>query len=197
MIGNSNPKARISQRNHKILVASFIAFTALQGSMASVMPPGAGWRFFSWHPFLMTLGFVGMMGSAIVTKKLGGYTNTKVHGMLASLGVVMTLGGLYVIFANKVRMGKPHLTSYHSQAGIITMAGCITVMIVGGVFLHPDFGVSNTNGLIRSGHKYFSRMMLFLAWITCIMGLRQLTPNLFIQLLYGLPLLILVPFSLF
>ena len=68
----------MSQTKHKLLVSSFIIFTIAQGYMASVMPWGAGWRYFSWHPFLMTTGFVGMMGSAVVTKKLGGYTNTKV-----------------------------------------------------------------------------------------------------------------------
>lgn len=47
--------------------------------MAAVQPSGAGWRDFSWHPFLMTSGFVGMFGIAAVTKKRGGYTNTKVR----------------------------------------------------------------------------------------------------------------------
>ena len=69
----------ISTQTHKILVACFLVFTGLQGYMAATQPAGAGWRFFSWHPFLMTAGFVGMMGSATVTKKLGGYANTKVN----------------------------------------------------------------------------------------------------------------------
>lgn len=46
--------------------------------MAGIQPKGAGWRSFSWHPMLMTCGMVGMIGAASVTKKLGGYTNTKV-----------------------------------------------------------------------------------------------------------------------
>ena len=50
--------------------------------MAAVQPSGAGWREFSWHPFLMTSGFVGMFGAATMTKKRGGYTNTKVSIML-------------------------------------------------------------------------------------------------------------------
>lgn len=47
--------------------------------MAAIQPTGAGWRDFSWHPFLMTSAFVGMFGAATVTKKRGGYTNTKVR----------------------------------------------------------------------------------------------------------------------
>ena len=53
--------------------------------MAGTQPKGAGWRAFSWHPMLMTCGMVGMVGSAAVTKKLGGYTNTKVRTFLKGL----------------------------------------------------------------------------------------------------------------
>ena len=68
----------LSESKHKALVGAFVAFTAIAGYMAATQPSGAGWRLFSWHPFLMVSGFVGMMGSAAVTKKLGGYKNTKV-----------------------------------------------------------------------------------------------------------------------
>ena len=47
------------------------------GYMAGIQPIGE-WRFFSWHPFLMTAGMVGMAGIGAVTKKMGGYDNTKV-----------------------------------------------------------------------------------------------------------------------
>jgi len=168
----------------------------VQGYMASVMPWGAGWRFFSWHPFLMTTGFVGMMGSAAVTKKLGGYTNTKRHGMLASMGILMASGGLYVIFVNKRSFDKPHLTSYHSHAGILTMAGSFTVMVIGGIFLHPDLGFDNKNKFIRLFHKWFSRMVILLGWISCYMGLMQLTSSHIVLILYSLPLLLLIPATL-
>lgn len=46
--------------------------------MAGIQPTGK-WRFFSWHPFLMTIGMIGVMGISAATKKLGGYTNTKVR----------------------------------------------------------------------------------------------------------------------
>lgn len=186
----------MSQTKHKLLVSCFIVFTIAQGYMASVMPWGAGWRYFSWHPFLMTTGFVGMMGSAVVTKKLGGYTNTKLHGLLASTGTLMVAVGLYVIFDNKRNFDKPHLTSNHSVVGIIAIAGCFTVMLIGGVFLHPDFGFDNQNKAIRLCHKWFSRMVIILAWIACYMGLMQLTSTPIILIIYGIPLLMLMPATL-
>jgi hypothetical protein len=55
-----------------------------------------------------------MMGVAAVTKKRGGYTNTKLHGMIAWAGLILAGGGLYVIYQHKESMGKNHYTTYHS-----------------------------------------------------------------------------------
>ena len=60
------------------------------------------------------IGMVGMMGVAAVTKKRGGYTNTKLHGIMAWVGMILAGSGLYVIYQNKENMGKSHFTTYHS-----------------------------------------------------------------------------------
>ena len=54
------------------------------------------------------------MGAAALTKKRGGYTNTKLHGIMAWVGMMIAGGGLYVIYQNKESMGKNHFTTYHS-----------------------------------------------------------------------------------
>ena len=60
------------------LTAAFVAYSLIVGYYAGTRPKGE-WRYFSWHPFLMICGLVGCTGIASVTKKLGGYTNTKVR----------------------------------------------------------------------------------------------------------------------
>ena len=55
-----------------------------------------------------------MMGAAAITKKRGGYTNTKLHGMMAWAGLMLAGAGLYVIYKHKNVMGKDHFTTYHS-----------------------------------------------------------------------------------
>jgi hypothetical protein len=57
---------------------------------------------------------VGMMGTAVLTKKRMGYTNTKLHGIMATMGLVLTAVGFYVIYENKNQMGKTHFTTWHS-----------------------------------------------------------------------------------
>lgn len=81
-----------STEKYMILLLSYVVFSLGAGYMAGVQPSGAGWRDFSWHPFLMTCAFVGAFGTAAVTKKRGGYTNTKAHGILAWLGNFLALG---------------------------------------------------------------------------------------------------------
>jgi hypothetical protein len=139
----------ITEGKKNQLVVAFIAFTAILGYLAATQPSGAGWRFFSWHPFLMITGFIGMMGSSAIIKKRGGYANTKMHGILSSTGLMMAFGGLYVIYRNKESMGKDHITTLHALAGIITISAAVGPAVVGGVFLHPDFGIDKTNPMFR------------------------------------------------
>ncbi|CAM9369054.1 unnamed protein product, partial [Hapterophycus canaliculatus] len=44
------------------------------------------------------------------------------HSALSNFAVITMLGGLYAIYSNKEKMGKPHWTSWHSWMGIFAMA---------------------------------------------------------------------------
>jgi hypothetical protein len=86
------PAPTITRNKQRLLVAVFAVFSIVMGYIAATQPKGKGWRFFSYHPLFMTISFVGLMGSAAVTKKLGGYTNTKIHGIAASSGLLLAYG---------------------------------------------------------------------------------------------------------
>lgn len=60
------------------LVGAFVLF-ALVGGYLAATTSGSWQTPFSWHPFLMTCGMISMMGVGALTKKLGGYENTKVR----------------------------------------------------------------------------------------------------------------------
>merc|ERR1719276_290536 len=125
----------MNEQKHKYMVSLLACFSIGLGIITGFQPAGEGWRLFSWHPLLMTLGFVGLMGTATVTKKLGGYTNTKIHGILASGGLFLALGGFYAIYRNKAIHNKSHFTSWHSWFGLVTIIGSVIPMLVGIVFL--------------------------------------------------------------
>jgi len=137
------------------------------------------------------------MGIAAVTKKLGGYTNTKLHGMIASLGFFLSLGGLYAIYHNKNLYERPHFTSVHGKIGIALVVAMVGPLLAGGVFLHPDFGIDKTNQTIRKIHKFFSRFLMAVAWGNSLYGLYGMRSEHPMELvLYGVPLLVLMPMTL-
>jgi hypothetical protein len=71
------PHSSSAKVPYAFLVAALVVFSLGGGYLAGLQPINQ-WRFFSWHPLLMTCGMVGCFGIGAVTKKLGGYTNTKV-----------------------------------------------------------------------------------------------------------------------
>lgn len=66
-----------SPLKYQLTVVALILYSVLGGYYAGTSKSGS-WSFFSWHPFLMVCGLVGMVGISAMTKKLGGYDNTKV-----------------------------------------------------------------------------------------------------------------------
>ncbi len=124
------------------MVISYIMYSIVAGFSMAVLPLNKGWRRFSWHPLLMVFGVIGITGVALSTKKLGGYKNTKIHGMMMSAGLLMTYGGMYVIYQFKDSRGKNHFTTLHSVLGLVTLVGFTLSMLSGVIFLHPDIGIS-------------------------------------------------------
>jgi hypothetical protein len=185
-----------SSGTYNALVVAFLLYSVIVGYYAATRPSGIFQTPFSWHPLLMTCGMIGCMGIAALTKKMGGYTNTKNHGLLANLGIFLSLGGLYAIYSNKTLHERPHFTSYHGQAGLGVLVCSFGAGMVGGVLLHPDFGLDKTNGTIRLAHKTFARIVLGCAWMTAFMGLYTLTQNPMELALFGVPLVIFAKFAL-
>lgn len=166
------------------------------GYYAATRPTGIWKSPFSWHPFLMMVGMVGCMGTAALTKKLGGYTNTKNHGLLANLGLLLSFGGLYAIYRNKNLWGRDHWVTMHAKAGLAVILAALGAGMVGGVFLHPDFGMDKTNKTVRLAHKTFSRTVLMAAWMTAFYGFYTMTQDPIELAIFGVPLAVVAPFTL-
>ena len=109
---------------------------------------------------------------------------------------MLTLGGFYAIYKNKNNWGKDHFTTTHGQAGLAIIISAIGAGLVGGVFLHPDFGMDKTNKSIRYAHKMFARALLMAGWGTAFYGFYTMTQDPVDLAIFGLPLLVLAPYSL-
>ena len=183
--------ARPTPPQYRATLASLLSYAALGGYYGGTRPAGAGFRSpFSYHPLLMMVGFVGLMGSAHLTKKLGGYANTKIHAGLATAGLAIAFGGLYAIYLQKEALGKDHVTSYHAWAGMVALVGTSMPALAGALLLHPDYGLDRTNKLYRFGHKVAGRLFTAVGWASCVAGLAQLRASPIELVLFGAPMVV-------
>ena len=158
----------IAQKLYDTWKYPVIAYTLL-ACLYIVALPGE-YKWFSFHPVAMLLGFVCLASNAIMIKKIGGYENTKMHGILFFTALACAFFGWYVIYSNKEMGGKHHLTTLHGKLGVGTLLGYLGVGIFGGVALHPDWGLLKTNQSLRALHKWAGRVTTALAWYVCVLG---------------------------
>jgi hypothetical protein len=156
------------QGTFNLLVGPLVAYSLLGGLYAAMLH--GKWIWFSWHPISMMISFFALAGNAALIKKIGGYDNTKKHGTMMFMSVILGLFGWYVIYSNKEMMGKKHVVSLHGKLGVITMLAYLAFGVVGTIFLNPDFGISKTNQTIRFAHKWGGRVFTALGWYVCVTG---------------------------
>lgn len=181
---DAKPEVRKIYEQIKWPVILYVILAA--GYVASI--PGK-WIWFSWHPLTMIVSFIGLAINGAMIKKIGGYDNTVTHGKLMNAGVAIALFGWYVIYSNKEMNNKPHLVTLHAKLGVVAMLGYLGLGVVGLLALHPDFGFLKTNQTVRFAHKWSGRAMTALAWYVCVLGFAKMQPELWKQLLFGVPLL--------
>mmetsp|Transcript_12481 Transcript_12481/g.18863 ORF Transcript_12481/g.18863 Transcript_12481/m.18863 type:complete len:202 (-) Transcript_12481:77-682(-) len=168
---------------------------SIAATLHSTMRKGE-WVWFSWHPLSMIMSFVFIAGYSILTKKDGGYVNTKLHGYFMMAAVLLALFGWYVIYSNKEMYGKPHVVTLHAQIGVAVMLGYIGMTIFGLVALWPDGGIFKTNKTVRFLHKWFGRVLTGLSWVCCVYGFNTIESRPEYQMMFAIPLAIFAYFVL-
>ena len=119
----------------------------------------------------MILAFIPLTINAILYKKVGGYDNTKIHGILMSLSTLSAGFAFYVIYSNKAMNKRNHFTSLHGQSGGVILVLYLILAVVGFLGLHPDFGLLKTNKTVRAVHKYSGDNNSIYIYIRCVYDL--------------------------
>lgn len=165
-----------------------IAYGLFAAGYTAYLPGKIIW--YSFHPFFMIIGFVPLLINAVLLKKIGGYDNTKLHGILLTVSTLCAGFAFYVIFSNKSTYNKPHFTTTHGQGGIAILIMYLALAIVGFIGLNPDWGVVRTNKQIRFIHKWLGKAVASLTWLSCIFQFIKVCPNVYAQIAFVLPLAI-------
>ena len=154
-------------------VVAFGLTLGLWNSILKSFDVGA-WKWFDYHPLAMSLGMVVLAALAAMKKRIGGKGPTVMHGYMANAGVALGGFGLYVIYSNKEMLKKPHFTTLHGKLGLGAFVAFAMLGLVGGIALHPDFGVAKQNQLIRKAHKFGGRAALLTAWGAAVTGFTKM-----------------------
>lgn len=139
---------------------------------------GRPWRWFSYHPLLMLLAHLALASAATAAKReRKGRSNTILHARGMLLATALSLGGWYIIYEQKIMLGKPHNTTYHSLAGLATLVSFCGLSLVGVVALHPDFGLLKASKIIRTVHKMFGRAATVVSFAALASGTATIAGN--------------------
>ncbi|KAK9861801.1 hypothetical protein WJX84_007059 [Apatococcus fuscideae] len=95
---------------------------------------------FSWHPTLMSLGYLSFMVEGVLTaiKFRPREGSSRVRAIFAHifwqiLAIICVAGGFLAIYENKVNLGKPHFRSYHAKVGLASLLGTAVAPLAGAV----------------------------------------------------------------
>ncbi|XP_045128413.1 transmembrane reductase CYB561D2-like [Portunus trituberculatus] len=134
-----------------------------------------GSSLFSWHPFLMSLAFTGLMSEAVSiftrhSLASGRPHSTKITAHWALLAAAAAAHGLgyAAIYYTKESKNKPHLTSWHGLLGLATsilLWGQVTIGVVAKYPKVVEKFVSLRS--IRSGHS-LSGSLCFCLGMVCV-----------------------------
>ncbi|CAO1421262.1 unnamed protein product [Diamesa serratosioi] len=138
---DENTRQQMAPLGIIINLLALIGLTAVTGYVTIRTFSTIGIVLFSWHPSLLTIGYLIFMSQAILvmadnnvfTHLMAYHKRVIAHWILQAIALVLITIGQSCIFINKVRLGKPHYQSIHSILGLLTFM--LTILTaVGGVF---------------------------------------------------------------
>ncbi|KAG5443797.1 Cytochrome b561 domain-containing protein 2 [Clonorchis sinensis] len=139
---------------------------------------------FTFHPLFVSLGMLGLMpwGARILDRQLQWIQHVprtqrlRWHWIIQLFSGVLTCLGVAAVFANKVRHGKPHFTTWHAFLGLVLLIYVI-VELAAGVVLHWKLWPVQrwiAYGQARRYHMYAGLGLFALATGTFILGFRSI-----------------------
>ncbi|GBG32721.1 Hypothetical Protein FCC1311_089462 [Hondaea fermentalgiana] len=168
-----------------------VAFGVGVGAYSAMLP--GSWTWFSWHPLIMSVVCFVIATLGTLLKKIGGLENTRTHAKLLTGGTALLWFGFYVIYTNKEMARKEHFLSWHAWIGLMSLFGWSASIPPLNATIHPDFGKAKTNQSFRFMHRWTGRIILALSWLACFTGFQTMQPNLWMQVIVAVPLIVATP----
>lgn len=139
---------------------------------------------FSWHPVLMSLGYLFFMAesvmSSIMFRHLAGEARVAAiwkHLLWNMPCQLCILGGFYAIYQNKVNNGYNHFVSTHAKVGLATMVLGMMAPI-GGAVSFRKLGLlpllpAAMQPVVKTAHRYLGLFVFLLSLVATELALSK------------------------
>ncbi|XP_059609161.1 transmembrane reductase CYB561D2-like isoform X2 [Phlebotomus argentipes] len=181
---NTNRQEQQSQASWVQIVMNFVIHSLLLVLTAYVVYVSfsQGVFLFSWHPALMTVGYVIFMTEAILSfaennlmaRNRNFKWRVKLHWILQTIGGVSITVGFVIILTNKFVNDKPHFHTTHAIVGLITVI--LTVLVAaGGIWTKYSYDLRQFLRPVYAKliHAIGGSVLYILAVTTLILGMNS------------------------
>jgi hypothetical protein len=134
-----------------------------------------------YHPFLMTMGVIGLPLAAVLQQRLFGYRSNKIHMHAMLISASLVVMGAYVIITHKIDRKESHFSTAHSIVALVWLSMFLPQGALGLIGLDPDNrmgwfsptrGAANVKRFIylRRFHTLAGRLILCLGYVVALLG---------------------------
>ncbi|KAK4881016.1 hypothetical protein RN001_004335 [Aquatica leii] len=135
--------------------------------------------FFTWHPVLLSIGWVLLMGEGILifnphnilVVNLSYSTKVQLHWIIQGLGTTACVIGFVIIYVHKNLHDKPHFHSWHGIFGLIFVLMLTTVILTGLLALY-SFSLRNYISSLNTkfAHRVFGVVSYMIGGVTVLLN---------------------------
>ncbi|XP_072279793.1 probable transmembrane reductase CYB561D1 isoform X4 [Pyxicephalus adspersus] len=133
---------------------------------------------FSWHPLFMAIAFCLCMTEAVLLLSpetsplctLSRKSKIRLHWLLQMSVPILAGTGTTFIVCSKNRSEQPHLTSWHSVLGLITLMATCCQAVCGFALLCPRLAQVSAVSRLKMYHATCGLMVYLLATATVVLG---------------------------
>nr|DBA33865.1 TPA: hypothetical protein GDO54_001490 [Pyxicephalus adspersus] len=137
-----------------------------------------GTSLFSWHPLFMAIAFCLCMTEAVLLLSpetsplctLSRKSKIRLHWLLQMSVPILAGTGTTFIVCSKNRSEQPHLTSWHSVLGLITLMATCCQAVCGFALLCPRLAQVSAVSRLKMYHATCGLMVYLLATATVVLG---------------------------
>jgi len=156
-----------------------VLLVGVPGAVALLLFNGS---LFSYHPILMSLAFLTLMGEGVLFARKAGITTGKDaratlmanHARLQLLALVFSLAGFATIYINKERLGKPHFKTWHGSLGLGVVLASLGVSAGGAAIYYRIIPSVKLTGLAKKAHRALSPVVFLCAAGAVVTGMKPL-----------------------